>query len=625
MTLFKNRLLKVLAVVAAVSLTSTAFSQTDWRSVGNDPGGMRFSPLKEITPSNVTKLVRAWTYDSGDPSGTGRGWAITPLVVNNVMYFGTTGGKAVALNATTGAEIWKFDLKTVTDLGRFSSRGIAYWPGDAQNPPRILAGTSDGLLLQLDAKTGKPVLGAGDNGVIDLKVGITEKFGGGGYNIIAPPAVYKDLAIVIPSTGEQGRYGIPGDPRAFNLKTGKEVWRFHTVPQPGEPGFPSWGMDGWQDRRGPGAWVPMTVDVPNHIIFIPLGNPTDQNFGNSRPGLNLYSDSLIALDAETGKLKWYFQMTHHDVFDWDANSPPTFIEVNKNGSKIPGIAQMTKQGLLFVFNRLTGEPIYGVEERPVPQWDALGDKVWPTQPFPVKPEPLSRVSMKREEVNKLTPESEKSCKEQFDKAVNMGPYTPYGVQPSLVFPSSEGGGSWSGASFDPTLGYIFTNTRSVGTLAILQPSVSSGVMPSFAKQKIPFNAPDGLPCNAPPWGELMAVNAATGDVVWRVPLGEYKELTKEGFPKTGTVNAGGPILTAGGVLFIGATADKTFRAFDSRTGKELWSVELENNAVATPLTYQGSNGKQFVAIVAGGGLTDFSYPPRQGKPNNSVVAVFTLP
>ncbi len=618
---FARSLLCLVLVASASSL----YAQTDWPNVGHDAGGMRFSPLKEITPVNVTKLVRAWTYDTGDPSGTGRGWAVTPLVVGNVMYFGTTGAKAVAVNAETGAEIWKFDLKTVTDQGRFSSRGISFWPGDAQNPPRILAGTSDGLLLQLDAKTGKPVRGVGDNGVIDLKIGITEKFGNTGYNIIAPPAIYKDLAIVIPATGEQGRYGIPGDPRAFNLKTGKEVWRFHTVPHPEDENFGTWGLDGWLDRRGPGAWVPLTVDVPNHLVFIPLGNPTDQNFGNSRPGSNLYSDSIVALDAETGKLKWHFQMTHHDIYDWDANSPPTLIDVNKGGTKIPGIAQMTKQGFMFIFNRLTGEPIFGVEERPIPAFDALGDKAWPTQPFPVKPVPLARVSMTREEVNKLTPEAEKSCKEQFDKSVNMGPYTPYGMQPSLVFPSSEGGGSWSGASFDPALGYIFTNSRSLGTLAVLQPSVSSGVMPSFAKQKIPFDAPDGLPCNSPPWGELIAINANTGDVVWRVPLGEYKELTKKGVPKTGTPNAGGPILTASGLLFIGATSDNMFRAFDSKTGKELWSVELDNNAVATPLTYQGANGKQYVAIVSGGGLTNFNYPQRSAPPKNSQVVVFKLP
>jgi glucose dehydrogenase len=438
------------------------------------------------------------------------------------------------------------------------------------------------------------------------------------------PAIYKNLAIVIPTTGEQGRYGIPGDPRAFDLHTGEEVWRFHTVPHPGEPGFNTWGAEGWQDRRGPGGWVPMTVDVPNGLVFIPLGNATDQNYGGSRPGDDLYAGSIIALDAATGKMKWYFQMTHHDIFDWDANAPPTLIEVNKDGKKIPAIALSTKQGLMFIFNRLTGEHIFGVEERPAPPTDAPGDKASPTQPFPLKPGPISRISMTREEVSRISAATEKSCQEQYDKAVNMGPNTPYLMVPSLVFPSSEGGGSWSGASYDPTLHYIFVNTRSLGTMAQLQPSMSSGLLPSYAKRKISFDDPDGYPCSAPPWGELMAIDADTGEFAWRVPLGEYEELAKRGVPKTGTPNAGGPIVTAGGVLFIGSTVDFKFRAFDPKTGRELWSTKIENNAVATPMTYLARNGKQYVATVAGGGLDNFIRPAIE--PGGKVlVMAYTLP
>lgn len=594
----------------------------DWQGVGNDPGGMKYSPLKQITPGNVTKLVRAWSYDTGDPAGGFRGWETTPIVIANVMYFSTTGRKVIALNATTGAEIWNFDLKTVS-TGTGAKYGVSYWPGNAQKPPRIVVATTDGLLLQLDAKTGQLAKDIGKDGVIDLKVGVTEKFGGG-YTPGATPAIYKNLAIFAPSTGEQGRYGIEGDPRAFDLVTGEQVWEFHTVPHPGEPNFGTWGENGWQDRRGPGSWVPMTVDTANGLVFIALGNPTDQNYGGSRPGLNLYSSSMIALDAQTGKLKWYFQVAHHDIFDWDVNGPPTLIEVNKNGTKIPAVAEMTKKGLLFILNRLTGEPIFGVEERPVLGTDAPGDKAWPTQPFPVKPEPLARVSMTREEVSKISPETEKTCKAQYDTAVQAGPDTPYMMVPSIVFPSSEGGGSWSGASYDPSLGYIFVNTRSLGTMGQLQPMTSSGILPSYAKRKIPFNDQDGYPCSAPPWGELMAVNANTGDVVWRVPLGEYKELTAKGVPKTGTANAGGPIITAGGVLFIGSTADMMFRAFDPKTGKELWSTQLPNNSVDTPMTYQGSNGKQYVAAIVSSGLNDFN-KPAPASPGTNMIVTFALP
>ncbi len=607
----------------SVAIALPLVAQTgDWPNVGNDPGGMRYSKLTQITPANVSKIVRAWTYDIGEPGGGFRGTEATPIVVNGIMYFSTPGGKEVALDAATGKEVWKYDLKEVTATGRGAKYGVSYWPGDGKAAPRVIVATTDGLLIQLDAKTGKLFKEVGDNGIVDLKVGMVEKYGGG-YTPGSTPAIYKNLAIISPTTGEQGRYGIAGDPRAFDLQTGKEVWRFHTVPQPGEPEFPSWGVDGWQDRRGPGAWVPMTVDTVNGLVFVPLGNATDQNYGGSRPGKNLYATSLIALDANTGKLKWFYQTTHHDIYDWDVNAPPTLIEVTKDGKKIPALAQSTKLGLLFILDRLTGKAIFGDEERPIPDTDAPGDHAWPTQPFPLKPEPIARISMTREEVSKISPETEKTCKAQYDKAVQMGPYTPYGMMPSLVFPSSEGGGSWSGASFDPGLGYIFVNTRSVGTMAKLNPTTSSGLLPSYAKQKIPFEDQNGYPCSAPPWGELMAVSATTGDIVWRVPLGEYKELTAKGIPKTGTPNAGGPIITAGGVLFIGATADLMFRAFDPKTGKELWSTQLENSAVNTPITYSAGSGKQYVAVWAGGGLGDFK-TSAAGQKTNLIVA-YSLP
>jgi len=615
------RILRI-SLFASSAVCGLLAQSGDWPNVGRDPGGMRYSPLSQITPANVSKLVRAWTYDMGEPGGGFRGTEATPIVVNGIMYFSTPGGKEVALNAATGAEVWKYDLKEVTASGKGAKYGVSYWPGDGKSAPRVVVATTDGLLIQLDARTGKLFRNVGDNGVVDLKVGMVEKYGGG-YTPGSTPAIYRNLAIISPTTGEQGRYGIAGDPRAFDLQTGKEVWRFHTVPQPGEADFPSWGIDGWQDRRGPGAWVPMTVDTANGLVFVPLGNATDQNYGGNRPGKNLYATSLIALDANTGKLKWYYQTTHHDIYDWDVNSPPTLIEVTRDGKKIPAVAQSTKLGLLFILDRLTGKAIFGDEERPIPDTDAPGDHASPTQPFPLKPEPIARISMTREEVSKISPETEKTCREQYDRAVQMGPYTPYGMMPSLVFPSSEGGGSWSGASFDPGLGYIFVNTRSVGTMAKLNPTTSSGLLPSYAKQKIPFEDQNGYPCSAPPWGELMAVSASSGDIVWRVPLGEYKELTAKGIPKTGTPNAGGPIITAGGVLFIGATADLMFRAFDPKTGKELWSTQLENSAVNTPITYSAGSGRQYVAVWAGGGLGDFK-TSAVGQKTNLIVA-YSLP
>jgi glucose dehydrogenase len=606
----------------ALLATPLLHGQADWPTVGNDPGGMKYSTLKQITPANVAKLKQAWTYDTGDPAGGFRGWEITPIVVSNVMYFPTSGKKIVALNAETGSEIWKVDLTTLGVTGAGAKYGVSYWPGDGKAAPRIVVATNDGFLLQLDAKTGKLFTAFGKNGLVDLKVGIMEKFGGA-YTPGATPAIYKNLAILSPTTGEQGRYGLPGDPRAFDLTTGKEVWRFHTVPQPGELNFGVWGENGWQDRRGPGSWVPMTVDNERGLVFVALGNATDQNYGGSRPGSDLYATSVVALEAATGKLKWYYQMTHHDIYDWDANAPPTLIEVNKDGQKIPAIAQSTKQGYMFILDRLTGKPVFGAEERPVPQSDAPGESSSATQPYPLKPVPISRVSMTRDEVSKISAETAKTCQAQFDKAVQMGPNTPYLMVPSLVFPSSEGGGSWSGASFDPTSGLIYVNTRSLGTMAVLQPMTSSGVLPSYAKRKIPFDDKEGYPCSAAPWGELMAIDANTADVVWRVPLGEYKDLTAKGVPKTGTPNAGGPIVTASGLIFIGATSDLMFRAFDAKTGQELWSTQLSNNSVDTPMTYQRKGGKQFVAAVVSSGLDNFNKPQVEAGTNK--VVVFSLP
>jgi glucose dehydrogenase len=612
---------------APASVPATANGNPkDWPTVGNDPGGMKFSSLTQITPQNVTQLSQAWTYDTGAPAS---GYTITPIVVNNVMYLPVQGTIIVALAADSGKELWKFDLKSIEALAPNPSaggRGISYWPGTARVAPRIVISTTNGFLVQLDAKTGKPI--PGPAGMVNMAIGVMEKFGGAGYSTNMPPALYKNLAIIAARTGEQGRYGLPGDPRAFDLLTGKEVWRFHVVPHPSDENFGTWGLNGWQDRRGPGVWVPMSVDPVNDLVFIPLGNATDQNYGGSRPGINLYATTLLVLQASTGKRKWHQQLTHHDIYDWDLSAPPALIEATKDGTKVPAVAQMSKQGLLFVFHRLTGEPLFGMEERPVPKFDAPGDAAWPTQPFPIKPAGLTRDSMTRKEISKISPEAEKYCTELFDKSVNMGPYTPYGMLPSLVFPGSEGGGGWGGVASDPALGLIFLNTRHLGVIAQLQPSMSSGVLPSFGKQKVPTNFyvdQQGYPCNAPPWSEIIAVSTSTGDVVWRTPLGEYKELTAKGILNTGTaVNDGGPIATASGLVFIGATTDYGFRAFDAKTGKELWRATLQDDALMTPLTYQGANGKQYVVAVAGGGDAAFHIPAKPSPGGNATVVAFAL-
>jgi glucose dehydrogenase len=616
------------AILALVLGAGIAVHGNDWPTVGNDPGGMKFSPLTQITPANVGQLKVAWTYDTADPA-TGRGYSVTPIVVNNVMYLPVRSSTVVALRADTGAEVWTADLVGIPGIGANASagtRGLSYWPGTTGVAPRIVIATTNGYLVQLDAATGTPV--PPPAGLVDLGAGVMDVVGGT-YSTNMPPAIYRNIAIVAGRTGEQGRYGTPGDPRGFDLLTGKELWRFHVVPRPGEENFGTWGPNGWQDRRGPGIWSPVTVDVENGLAFFPLGNATDQNYGGHRPGENHYAGSLLVLDAVTGKRRWHFQHTRHDIFDWDSSAPPALVDGYLNGQRVPAVAQLTKQGLLFMFHRLTGQPLFGVEERPVPYFDAPGDVAWPTQPVPVKPASLARESMRRDEVSRISPEAERYCTELYDKSVHMGPFTPYGMLPSLVFPGSEGGGNWGGVAGNPQLDMVFVNTRDLGVIAQLQPSTSSGVLPSFAKSKVPTNFyvdQQGYPCSAPPWAQLIAVSTRTGDVVWRTPLGEYPELKARGIATTGTAsNHGAPIATASGLLFIGSTLDFGFRAFDARTGSELWKATLDNDVVMTPLTYQGANGKQYVAVVSSGGQAEMHLPRRSGPAPDAKVVVFALP
>ena len=582
---------RVLVSVATTGLLLSAGlaaqSAIDWSSTAGDPGAMKYTSAAEITPANVTRLKEAWSYRPGGPS---------PIVINNTFYF-ASGGNVVALKADSGTELWKFPLRQAAQ-GAAIRRGMTYWPGTPEHAPRVLVTIGSGTLVQLDAKTGQVVPGVG---VIDLVNGIMDRIPGGeAYTIASPVAVYKNLAIFPGRTGEHNRWGIPGDLRAFDLLTGKQVWRFHTVPHPEDPNFGTWGLNGWQDRKGPGSWQPLTVDNERGLVFVALGNAVDQNFGNSRPGSNLYSASVVAVDAATGEYKWHFQTAHHDIYDGDLNAPPMFVDVNRNGQRIPAIVQGTKTGFLFFLNRVTGEPIFGVEERPVPPTDALGDAAWPTQPIPLKPEPITRLSMTRAEVSKISPEAEKYCTEIYDQAVQMGPYTPYGMVPSIVFPGSTGGASNNGGAFDPVRGMVFATARNVATIGQLSAMLSSDVLPSFGKTKMPFEYYldlNGYPCNAPPWAELFGINANTGDIVWRVPLGEYKELTAKGIPKTGTAtNSGAPLATAGGVVFIGGTSDGQFRAFDAMTGKELWSGSPGFDVAGYAISYTGANGKQYVVI-----------------------------
>jgi glucose dehydrogenase len=581
--------------VVFVGVTALAFGQKDWPTYGHDPGGMRYSPLTQIGPNNVGKLRRAWTYHTGD---AGTQFESTPIVVGNRLYLSTQNSRIVALEPETGKEIWAYDPKVRRPR---EHRGVAYWPGDKGTAARILFGTGDGKLIALDAANGKPIAEFGANGEVDLRAGVADDFPRAGYAITSPPAIYKNLAIVAPSTQEGPSRGPSGDPRAFDVRTGKLVWRFHTVPQPGEPGNETWGEDGWKQRSGPSLWGLINVDVERGLVLLSTGNPADSWYGADRKGTNLYANCVLALDAATGKLRWYYQLTHHDIFDYDVPGGPASIQVNRNGKTVPVVAQITKMGLLFLLDGSTGKPIFGVEERPVPKSELPGEESWPTQPFPLKPPPLARITIRRDELSKRTPEAERFCAELFDRLTVGELYTPNGSKATLSFPGAMGGGNWGSVSFDPKLGYVFVNTTNMGGMGRLVTAAPGGAMPvrnesAYAR----FLDQEHYPCQQPPWGELSAVNVNTGDIAWKVPLGNYEELGFDGSKKTGTPNVGGSIATAGGLVFIGATNDSRLRAFSSKTGEELWSARMEATGNATPITFLGRDGQQYVVIAAGG-------------------------
>ena len=586
----------------------------DWPAYGRDPGGTKYSPLDQVNTKNVAKLAPAWTYHTGDPGGT---WEETPIVIANVMYFATQKNRVIALDAETGKEIWSYDPKTPRVA---EHRGISYWPGDGQTQPRIVIGTAD-RLIELDAKTGKPAPDFGDNGEMNVRVGIADDYPKARYGLTSPPTIYKHLIIIGPATQEGPTKGPSGDPRAFDAKTGKLVWRFHTVPQPGEPGNDTWGPDGWKGRSGPSAWGVMTIDQERGMVFMPIGNPADSFYGADRKGQNLYANSVVALDAGTGKLRWYFQLVHHDIFDFDVAAPPALIEATRDGKRIPAVAEFTKVGMLFVLDRETGKPVFPVEERAVPKSDVPGEESWPTQPFTVKPPPLARLSVTKDEISNISPESHEYCQALFEKYKTFGAFTPFSLDYRLTFPSSMGGGNWAGVSFDPKLGFVFVNYSNLGQTGHMVKSPEDSPMPyrnegAYGR----FMDKEGYPCGAPPWGELAAVDTRTADVVWRVPLGSFDELEAKGLKDTGSPNLGGAIATAGGLVFIAATNDQKFRAFDSRTGKQLWIAKLDAAGNATPITYRGRGGKQYVVIVAGGP----GHLPGHGPTSDSVVA-YALP
>lgn len=612
------------ALAGAVAFAQRGSSAgANWSYPQADAGGSRYSTLEQINTTNVARLQRAWTFKTG----SGR-FASSPMVVDSVMYFSAPNG-VYALDAVTGTQIWKYAPVAEGEApgapspsspdadggggGRGAStagtalRGPTYWPGTKEVGPRIYSTTSPGLAA-IDAKTGKLVTTFGQNGVLP------------GINPASFPVIYKNILITEGDVEATRGKTVKG----WDVVSGKHVWTFYTKAQPGDPNREKTWLNGSADSDAtPDIWGMFTVDEERGILYIPVekvsGNGNNDYWGGGNHGNNLYSDSLVALDALTGKMKWHQQLVHHDIWDYDIAAAPTLIEVRRNGQVIPAVAQYTKMALLFIFHRETGEPIFGLEERAVPQTTAPGEWTSPTQPFPLKPLPLARNTLTRAQLAKVTPEHQAFCEGLWDKykLQDAVPYMPWRTDRDvLVLPGAQGGGNWHGVTFNKDLGLVFVTAMTAPQWGHLVPGgrgrrgraatpPPSGAPTSMSKstpeQRRFWNNEKQWSCAEPPWNELIAVNANTGDIAWHVPLGEFEELSAKGVPPTGTPSAGGAITTAGDLVFIGATVDGYFRAFDARNGKELWRDKLPQPNQGTPTTYQGRDGKQYVVVGANGG------------------------
>jgi glucose dehydrogenase len=668
----------LMIVVSAARQTASPRQYTTWSAYGGTPDQLRYSTFSQINRSNVKQLAVAWTYDSGETGGL----QTQPIVVDNVLYAYTPSHKTFALRADTGEILWTFDSGI---RGQGANRGVMYWAsGPLDDDARVFAAV-DNFLYGLNAKTGKPIPTFADNGRIDLRRDLGREPEKQSVRLTSPGVVYKDLLIVGGRVSE-GLPASPGDIRAYNARTGALVWAFHTIPHPGEPGYDSWSPDSWKENGGANNWPGMALDEARGIVYAPTGSAAADFYGANRVGDNLYANCLLALDAATGKLIWHFQFVRHDIWDRDPPSPPNLITIRRDGKTIDAVAQSTKQGYVFVFDRATGKPIYPIEYRKFPASDVPGEKTADTQPIPTLPKPFARNALSPDVITTRTPAAREWALKELATFRNGGPFTPLTIdQQTVFFPGFDGGAEWGGQAFDPDTGLYYVNANDLVWTGGLAPAenLTSGVglyrqhcaschrddrqgtppqIPSLvdigqrrtsaditsvirkgagrmvgfptltdsgvsaiveylvaganaratadaAQPRLPyrftgykkFMDPDGYPAVAPPWGTLSAINLNTGQFAWQVPLGEYPELAAQGLTNTGSENYGGPVVTAGGLVFIGASNfDRKFRAFDKATGALLWEARLPFSGNGTPATYE-INGRQFIVIAAGGG------------------------
>jgi quinoprotein glucose dehydrogenase len=615
------------------STGSTPLPVADWPYYGGDAGGSRFSPLAQINKENVRQLKIAWIYHTNDISdGTKHprksAFEATPILADGTLYFSTAFNRVIALDPETGAERWSYDPKIDLNFEYsegLMNRGVSSWadskPG-TEPKRRVFIATIDARLICLDARTGKPCPDFGAAGEINLRHGIKNIIREGEYEETSPPAIIDDLVIVGSSVADNDRVESPsGVVRAFDVRTGALRWSWNPIPQdPRAQVAKTWQGDSASKTGAANAWSVIVIDPARDLVFIPTGSASPDYYGGERKGDNKWANSVVALHARTGEVAWGFQLVHHDLWDYDTASPPLLTNLLRNGVKTPVVIQGNKTGNLFVLNRDTGAPVFPVEERAVPQSGVDGEQTSATQPFPVAPPPLSPQRINVHEAWGLTPDDRKACEARLEKLFYEGPFTPPTTTGSLIYPGNIGGMNWSGYAFHPDAQILVTNTLRVPFEVHLIPrdqylpleraskngQLRAEVSPQhgtpFGMSRDAIRAPSGLPCNAPPWSVLTAVDLSSGKILWDTPLGTTEGTLPIDPPAPyGLAGFGGSIITNGGLVFIGTAWDAYLRAFDVRTGKELWRGKLPAPGEATPMTYQvRPNGKQFVVIAAGG-------------------------
>ena len=618
--------------------------QDEWTTYGHDPGGQRFSPLALIDKTNVGKLRVAWTFRTGDiyvpQHGRPPAFEATPLFVDGTLFLGTPLGRVIALDPVSGTQRWAFDSHIPKDAGYgdFATRGVSTWkpPNGAR---RIFIATIDARLISLDRATGKPFADFGDNGVVDLRVGlrippVANRFAD--YEETSAPAIVGGTIVIGSAVADNGGVDQPsGEVRGFDAKTGKLKWTWDPIPQ----GSQAAGAETWKNgsaaRTGAAnAWSAIAVDVARNLVFVPTGSASPDFYGGERLGDNLFANSVVALRAETGQPVWHFQTVHHDLWDYDVATSPLLFDLKHDGKSIPAIAIGSKTGNVFILNRETGVPVFGVQDRPVPKSDVPGETASSTQPFPIKPAPVTRQTMTADDAWGVDDADRKWCRDGISKLRTEGIFTPPSLAGTLEIPGNVGGMNWGGFAYDPGHDLLVLPTNQLATEVRLIPRASYERMRTSSSRKLdgdwefapqrgtPYGmmrrfllSPKHLPCTPPPWGKLIAIQAGTGEKKWEVPLGRLSAKLPESW---GSLTLGGPVITAGGLVFVAGTLDPAIYAFDVETGRQLWRGDLPTSARSTPMTYRGPDGKQYVVVSAG------SHQPGGDQPLGDYLVAFSM-